>query len=258
MKENRKKKLSALFEAESNEYKICHPDEPDGIVKPHCASVGASSAILAKSAYLDRCYASESSSSCVMEAISNPHNLPNREENSKKARPGQAEDAKFIDGRILSRRIDSILNKTSLLKMVSSSNGSYTEIIGNALGMSTGASRYKLFYPNSDKTDKREIRVSYHNVVLTNIPINIGKAFCITFVRPDKERLFLQENLLHNTIRYRNIDDTECLAYILYHSKLKADFQCHVDDITQSLLYQILKGIQENLTTGAVSQLSNN
>ena len=220
MKENRKKKLSALFEAESNEYKICHPDEPDG--------------------------------------ISNPHNLPNREENSKKARPGQAEDAKFIDGRILSRRIDSILNKTSLLKMVSSSNGSYTEIIGNALGMSTGASRYKLFYPNSDKTDKREIRVSYHNVVLTNIPINIGKAFCITFVRPDKERLFQQENLLHNTIRYRNIDDTECLEYILYHSKLKADFQCHVDDITQSLLYQILKGIQENLTTGAVSQLSNN
>lgn len=246
--------LSTLIEAVSDGYKICHPDEPDGIVKPHYASVGASSAILAKSAYLDRCYASESSSSCVMEAISNPHNLPNQKENSKKVRPGQVEEAKFIDGRILSRRIDTILNKSSLLQMVSSSNGSYTEIIGNALGMSTGASRYKLFYPNADKTDKREIRVSYHNVVLTNIPVNVGKAFCITFVRPDKEHLFQQENLLHNTIRHRNIDDTECLEYILYHSKLKSDVQCHTGDITQSLLYQVLKGVQENLTTGDVSQ----
>lgn len=246
--------LSTLVDAVSDGYKICHPDEPDGIVKPHCASVGASSAILAKSAYLDRCYASESSSSCVMEAISNPHNLPNQKENSKKVRPGQVEEAKFIDGRILSRRIDTILNKSSLLQMVSSSNGSYTEIIGNVLGMSTGASRYKLFYPNADKTDKREIRVSYHNVVLTNIPVNVGKAFCITFVRPDKEHLFQQENLLHNTIRHRNIDDTECLEYILYHSKLKSDVQCHTDDITQSLLYQVLKGVQENLTTGDVSQ----
>lgn len=119
----------------SNGYKICHPDEPDGIVKPHCASVGASSAILAKSAYLDRCYASESSSSCVMETISSPHNLPNQEENSKKVRPGPVEEAKFIDCRILSRRIDTILNKSSLLQMVSSSNGSYSSLMFSAIRM---------------------------------------------------------------------------------------------------------------------------
>lgn len=59
-----------------------------------------------------------------METISSPHNLPNQEENSKKVRPGPVEEAKFIDGRILSRRIDTILNKSSLLQMVSSSNGS--------------------------------------------------------------------------------------------------------------------------------------